>query len=306
LFYNAANLVGTTDERRLSMFRSLRLVSFLSFAALAAVSTACRDTGSGDDTNIDAPGPDSTQGGLTIPEIHADAMVPGTPVDLKGKVVVAIDNFGARKGNFWIAEEAGGEFSGVLVFGAPVDQVALLAVGDKVDISGAEKVEFALTADTSGRTTTELQPVSGGAMTVTKVGTGTVPAPHIIDAAILSNMDEATRYAEYEKWEGVGETSPGHRRATASRASPAWVDYFFNWKILPTHATSDIECHGVAPATVENTDGAVHGHRSTTTATASRTAWTDFACTGRSRSCTTSTTIAMVQTGVVPANVPVW
>lgn len=82
------------------MFRSLRLVSFLSFAALAAVSTACRDTGSGDDTNIDAPGPDSTQGGLTIPEIHADAMVPGTPVDLKGKVVVAIDNFGVCKDNF--------------------------------------------------------------------------------------------------------------------------------------------------------------------------------------------------------------
>lgn len=79
----------------------------------------------------------------------------------------------------------------------------MLAVGDKVDITGAEKVEFALTADTSGRTTTELQPVSGGAMTVTKVGTGTVPAAHVIDAAVLTNMDEATRYAEYEKWEGV-------------------------------------------------------------------------------------------------------
>jgi hypothetical protein len=97
LVYNAANLVGTTDERRLSMFRSLRLVSFLSLAALAAISTACRDSGSGDDTNIDAPmGPDSTQGGLTIQEVHAEAMVPGTPVELKGKVVVAIDNFGAE------------------------------------------------------------------------------------------------------------------------------------------------------------------------------------------------------------------
>lgn len=185
------------------MFRSLRLVSFLSFAALAAVSTACRDTGSGDDTNIDAPGPDSTQGGLTIPEIHADAMVPGTPVDLKGKVVVAIDNFGAKKGNFWIAEEAGGEFSGVLVFNAPVDQVALLAVGDKVDISGAEKSEFALATDTSGRTTTELVPVSGGAMTVTKVGTGTVPAPHVLDALAVGQMAPAARDAEFEKWEGV-------------------------------------------------------------------------------------------------------
>lgn len=186
------------------MFRSLRLVSFLSFAALAALSTACRDTGSGDDTNIDAPmGPDSAQGGLTIQEIHAEAMVPGTPVELKGKVVVAIDNFGAKKGNFWVAEEGGGEFSGVLVFNAPVDQVALLAVGDKVDISGAEKSEFALATDTSGRTTTELVPVSGGAMTVTKVGTGTPPAAHAIDALAIGQMAPAARDAELEKWEGV-------------------------------------------------------------------------------------------------------
>ena len=90
------------------MFRSLRLVSFLSLAALAAISTACRDSGSGDDTNIDAPmGPDSTQGGLTIQEVHAEAMVPGTPVELKGKVVVAIDNFGARKGNWNGSHPAG-------------------------------------------------------------------------------------------------------------------------------------------------------------------------------------------------------
>lgn len=186
------------------MLRSLRLVSFLSFAALAAVSTACRDTGgNGDDTNIDAPPGDSSQGGLTIPEIHADAMVPGTPVELRGKVVTAIDNFGAKKGNFWIAEEGGGEFSGVLVFNAPVDQVALLAVGDKVDITGAEKSEFALATDTSGRTTTELVPVSGGAMTVTKVGTGTVPAPHVLDALAAGQMTPAARDAEFEKWEGV-------------------------------------------------------------------------------------------------------
>lgn len=186
------------------MLRSLRLVSLLSLAALAAVSTACRDSGSGDDTNIDAPtGPDGTQGGLTIQEVQNDTMVPGTPVELTGKVVTAIDNFGARKGNFWIGEEGGGEFSGVLVFGAPLDQVALLAVGDKVDITGAEKTEFALVSDTSGRTTTELQPVSGGVMTVTKVGTGTLPTAHVIDSAILRNMDEATRFAEYEKWEGV-------------------------------------------------------------------------------------------------------
>ncbi|MBK9033380.1 MAG: hypothetical protein IPL61_19265 [Myxococcales bacterium] len=183
------------------MLRSLRLVPIFSLAALAALTLGCRDSGSGDDT-ADAR-IDGTAGGLTIQEVQNDAMVPGTPVDLKGKIVVAIDNFGDRKGNFWIGEEAGGEYSGVLVFGGPIDQVALLAVGDKVDITGAEKTEFALVSDTSGRTTTELQPVTGGVMTVTKVGTGAVPPAHVIDGAILANMDEATRFAEYEKWEGV-------------------------------------------------------------------------------------------------------
>ena len=184
------------------MLRSLRLVSMLSLAAIAALATACRDSG-GDDTAIDATGPDSTTTGLTIQEIQSDAVVPGTPVDLRGKVVVAIDNFGDRKGNIFIAEEGGGEFSGVLVFGAPADQVAQLAIGDKIDVVGAEKVEFALAADTSGRTTTELQAPQGGALTVTKVGTGTVPAPHVIDALALEQMDQAARDVELEKWEGV-------------------------------------------------------------------------------------------------------
>lgn len=184
------------------MLRSLRLVSMLSLAAIAALATACRDSG-GDDTAIDATGPDSTTTGLTIQEIQSDTVVPGTPVDLRGKVVVAIDNFGDRKGNIFIAEEGGGEFSGVLVFGAPADQVAQLAIGDKIDVVGAEKVEFALATDTSGRTTTELQAPQGGALTVTKVGTGTVPAPHVIDAVALGQLDQAARDAELEKWEGV-------------------------------------------------------------------------------------------------------
>ncbi len=185
------------------MFRSLRLVPLFSLAAVAGLSVACRDSGSGDDvTNPDAA-IDSATAGTTIQEVQSDTMAPGTPVELKGKVVTAIDNFGARKGNFWIGEEGGGEFSGVLVFGAPVEQVALLAVGDKVDISGAEKTEFALVSDTSGRTTTELQPVTGGAMTVTKVGTGTVPAPHVIPTSVLLGTDVAARDAEIEKWEGV-------------------------------------------------------------------------------------------------------
>lgn len=181
------------------MHRSPRLIA-LTFVLFAA----CRGSG-GDDTPatdgrpIDTPG----QNGVTIQEVQNDAMVPGTPVTLTGVVVTAIDTFGDRKGNFFVEEPGGGEFSGILVFQAPVEQVALLAVGDVVDITGAEKTEFALTSDTSGRTTTELQPVSGGTMTVTKTGTGVVPAPQMLDALTIGQMPAAAREAELEKWEGV-------------------------------------------------------------------------------------------------------
>jgi hypothetical protein len=40
-------------------------------------------------------------------------------------------------------------------------------------------------------------------MTVTKKGAGTVPAPVMVDAKAIAAMDEATRTAEWEKWEGV-------------------------------------------------------------------------------------------------------
>ena len=90
-------------------------------------------------------------------------------------VVTAIDTFGNRTGDFFVQEPGGGEFSGIKVFGAPLDQVAALAVGDIVDITGAEKDEFALTSDMSGLKVTELKPVAGGTMTVTKMGTGHGP-----------------------------------------------------------------------------------------------------------------------------------
>ena len=182
------------------MLRSLRLLTLASLVLFPA----CRgDDGGGDDTTADARIDGPGVNGVTIQEVQNDAMVPGTAVELRGKVVTAIDNFGDRRGNFFVSEPGGGEFSGVLVFGAPADQVAQLAVGDLVDVSGGEKTEFALPADMSGRTTTEIQKIFGGELTVTKVGTGAVPPPHELDLLTVGQMAPAARDAEYEKWEGV-------------------------------------------------------------------------------------------------------
>ncbi len=175
---------------------------------LAAALFACR---SDDTTGDDVAGDDAPVGGtVRIQDVQSMTMAPGTAVALKGVIVTAIDKYGTKTGDIWVQEVGGGEFSGVHVFGAPLASVGGLVVGDIVDIAGAQKDEFAymgmngVGGDTSGRSLTELKPVNGGMMTVTKTGTGTVPAPVVVDAlAIGQKATQAERDAEWEKWEGV-------------------------------------------------------------------------------------------------------
>ena len=172
------------------------------FSMLGLSLFACR---SDSNTTVDAPnsGIDAPGGAVHIQDVQNDAMPPGTAVSLSGVVVTAIDTFGAKTGDIWVEEPGGGPFSGVHVFGAPVAMVSGLAVGDIVSIGGALKDEFALTSDTSGRTVTELKAGPSG-MTVAKTGTGTVPAPMVVDALAIGQMaTQAARDAEWEKWEGV-------------------------------------------------------------------------------------------------------
>lgn len=133
----------------------------------------------------------------TVFDVQNESMPVGTSVTLEGVVVVAIDAFGGRTGGIYVQEPEGGPFSGVFVFLSGT-QAAGLVPGDLVDIEGGEKDEFALTDDTSGRTLTEVSAPQGGSITLTKVGTGTVPTP-----PVLNPWDLAADDAEAEKWEGV-------------------------------------------------------------------------------------------------------
>lgn len=178
----------------------------LAVALLGLSLAGCRgDDNNNNNSGVDAPPGDGTipGGEVTIQQIQNDSMAPGTPVEVKGVVVTAIDAYGNRTGDLWVQEPGGGPFSGIKVFGAPLDQLATLAPGDIVDITGVEKDEFALTTDVSGRTVTEIKPIGGGMMTITKMGTGSVPAPATVDALAVSQMAQAAQDAEWEKWEGV-------------------------------------------------------------------------------------------------------
>jgi hypothetical protein len=135
--------------------------------------------------------------------VQDPTMPSGTMVDVHGVVVTAIDLFGTKKGDIWVEEPAGGKRSGVHVFGPNANDVALLNVGDIVDITGAEKFEFPAGAVDDYHSLTELEQPKGGMMKITKTGTGTVPAPQMLDASMIDAMTADARGMYMEDWEGV-------------------------------------------------------------------------------------------------------
>jgi hypothetical protein len=161
---------------------------------------ACRG---GDPALPDGPPADSGPREVRIQDLQGSDVKKGDAVVLRNVVVTAVDRFGSRLSDLYVEEQGGGAFSGVKVFGAEVDQISTLVPGDLVDITGGVKDEFAIKGDDSGRTVTELKPAAKGAMKIQRIGTGTIPAPTIVDAAAVSAMDKTAREAEWEKWEGV-------------------------------------------------------------------------------------------------------
>jgi hypothetical protein len=184
--------------------------------ATLSIVFACRSNSG--DGGIDAGSNGSNGNCPTIMQVQSDSMPPGTAVCLNNVVVTAVDTFGTRTGDFWVEDPAGGPFSGVLVFppATALSMVQALNVGDIVSISGTVKDEFALTGsngDMTGRTDTELDVPKGGALTLTKTGTGAVPAPSVVDANAIGQLFDPTQAktngggaafnAAWEMWEGV-------------------------------------------------------------------------------------------------------
>lgn len=189
------------------------LIACLS-AAASLYAVACRS----DDNNTTPDGQGSNNGSgnfVKIQQVQDDAMAPGTAVNLHDVVVTAIDNFGAKVGDIWVEEKEGGKRSGIHVFKAALSDVAMLSVGDEIDLKGAIKSEFALTGsggDMTGRTVTELEPASGGAITITKLGMSTTITPDKVDALAIAQKFDPTMAAAgggtafsnaWEDWEGV-------------------------------------------------------------------------------------------------------
>jgi hypothetical protein len=300
---------------------------------------ACRGGSNSDDDGGDDAGIDGFNAeDATIYDIQGSLPV-GTQVNIRGVVVTAIDNYGVKKGNIWVQEPDGGPFSGVLVFGAPLDQVAALEVGDLVDVESVIKDEFALTDDTSGRTTTEMTPPDGGAITVTKVGDGTPAVPEPVDALEIGTLaTQELQDAEWEKWEGVlirvdnvsvngsirtiGDTDPTFTKfpvtgplqveSTMAAFPDTGVDpgdcltsvtgvgdYFYDWLLEPRD-TTEIAVGGADCPAQEAADDTCGDSLDNDADGFSDC--DDFSC-GPIASCATDTTVDQVQTGSATGHV---
>ncbi len=138
------------------------------------------------DAAIDSPPIDAPFVARTIADIRAPSTAPGTPVDLSGVVVTAVDQYGGMIGDFWIQTAGGGR--GVRVYGAPAADVATLAVGDVVDISSARKYRYL--SDTTGRFEIEVVGEVGTPIKITKVGTSQTPVATQVDLSMIANLPQ--------------------------------------------------------------------------------------------------------------------
>lgn len=171
------------------------------------------DTGLGADGGIDVgadagaiDAPAELDGGTvpvaTVRQVQDPAstghVLPGARVRIEGAVLAAVDAYeenGAGMGNLgdaWIADPAGGPFSGLHVYmpsHVPCSGSAVLRLGDRVDVEGTVQ-EFAVPSDGSGRTVTQL--IAG---TITCTAAGPEPLPAVVaDPATLTTDDGAEAY----------------------------------------------------------------------------------------------------------------
>jgi hypothetical protein len=146
-----------------------------------------------------APDALADAGGLeaTVYEVQQGTYPVGTEVTLTDVVVTAVDDYGTQQGPFWVAEPAGGEYSGMMIWPGSGTEPPIRGVarGARLDITGAV-TEFASGGDVSGRTQTELVPTSTGLHLVFH-GEGNLPPVSAIDPAVGSSPELA------EPWEGV-------------------------------------------------------------------------------------------------------
>jgi hypothetical protein len=139
---------------------------------------------------------------VTIQQVQDGAMPVGTPVMLTDVIVTAVDRYGDKVGDVYLQQPGGGAFSGITVFGATEDQLLGLDFRDIVTVTGV-KTEFALAADTTGRTVTEIVASKEHPITIVHSGNNGTVAIEYLDATAIAAMPQAEQDQELAKWDGA-------------------------------------------------------------------------------------------------------
>ena len=157
----------------------------------------------GCDVAADAAPADEDQGPFvarTVQQVRDPETPADTPVELLNVIVTAVDLYGNRTGEFWVQQPGGGYDSGIKIFGAVKAEVALLAVGDIIDVLGGKKAFFTNAADLSGRREILVDPVT--TLQLVKKGTTATPVIAGMDWFLISNKTGTELDEEREKWAG--------------------------------------------------------------------------------------------------------
>lgn len=218
-----------------------------------------------DNTNQNSNGNNNNLPDDTIYQVQdpseASFIPEGGSVVLRGVVVTAVDLYGEYDGDVFVQEPDGGPYSGVLIYGPTVTGGALsdLSVGHVVNVTG-QKAEFALTSDTSGRTTTEIM---NGTIEIVELGTPLEPAlissPQLLmedpggeqyEGVLVSVQNvRRVRVDNYDNVHCTGGLTVGPDLMDVAGATVAdgcyaritgVLDYFFFYALLPRTA-ADIE-----------------------------------------------------------------
>ncbi|MFN0253403.1 MAG: hypothetical protein ACKV2T_41420 [Kofleriaceae bacterium] len=145
--------------------------------------------------------PDAPFVARTIQEVRAVSTPVDTPVVLSDVIITAIDRAGGM-GDVWVQDVGGGPNSGIHVFSVLATDLDVLDVGHVIDISNARKATYGNCGSNSTRIEIEILPAVGGALVITKKGTGVVQTT-TLDVAAIESLSPSQQDEELETWAGM-------------------------------------------------------------------------------------------------------
>lgn len=137
----------------------------------------------------------------TVQQVRDPQTPVSTPVELTNVIVTAVDLYGGRIGELWVQQPGGGMGSGIKVYGAERSEVALLGIGDVIDVTGGQKSHFTNANDLTGRFEIQVSPLQE--LHIARTGATATPVITPLNWVGISNQTGSQLDEERAKWAGT-------------------------------------------------------------------------------------------------------